>query len=59
LPKPNASEETIEERARQLLKRAMAPSKTGHRQGDVTYQAFRTVDDLSGIAYTFYKAVGW
>lgn len=52
-------EEKIEERARRILAQAVKPNDMDGRRREVTYEAFRTVEDISDISYAFYKEAGW
>lgn len=64
-PKMDASEGDVEERARHVLAQSVEQRDGGKdgaisgKQGEMMYEAFRTVEDLSPISYAFYKAAGW
>ncbi|KID90740.1 forms a complex with the other RRN protein RRN6 and RRN11 [Metarhizium guizhouense ARSEF 977] len=51
-------EEKIEGRARRILAQAVKPNDMDGRRREVTYEAFRTVEDISDISYAFYKEAG-
>ncbi|KAH0600579.1 hypothetical protein MHUMG1_01577 [Metarhizium humberi] len=52
-------EEKIEGRARRILAQAVKPNDMDGRRREVTYEAFRTVEDISDISYAFYKEAGF
>ncbi|KAF5133636.1 RNA polymerase I-specific transcription initiation factor rrn7 [Metarhizium anisopliae] len=57
-PQFSTPEEKIEGRARRILAQAVKPNNMDGRRREVTYEAFRTVEDISDISYAFYKEAG-
>lgn len=61
----DASDEIVEEKARHILAQAVKPSNSRttsdgrEKFSETSYEAFRTVEDLSHMAHAFYKATGW